>query len=71
MKKKYYQTTMNQSFINIQKQLEDMGIENNKFFMELKNPIIEEKSLNPFDPLLTEEEKPSYMMNAIIIYSTS
>lgn len=57
MKKKYYQTTMNQSFINIQKQLEDMGIENNKFFMELKNPIIEEKSLNPFDPLLTEEEK--------------
>ena len=56
MEKIYYQlNTNNESFLRVSKELEELGITNNKFFLALYNKDL--MGINPHDPRLTEKDK--------------
>lgn len=50
----YDMGTKNKSFITVSKQLELLGIKNNKFHLLLLNPLL--KGVNPYDPNITPQQ---------------
>lgn len=56
-------TTSNTSAIKLSYILNDMGVRNNKFFLELKNPKL--INIDPFNPNLTNVEKASIIKEII------
>jgi hypothetical protein len=58
----YDMETKNESFLRVQKELEELGVKNNKFFLELKNKKVQ--GLNPFDQQLKFEDIPLIQMEA-------
>lgn len=53
---RYYDySTTNTSFVDVSKKLAEMGVKNNNFMLEVKNPRVHD--LDPFSDSLTDEEK--------------
>ena len=51
----YHMSTTNKSFLEVQKYLEDIGIENNKFMLVLLDPDL--ARIDPHDPALPTSMK--------------
>lgn len=51
----YHMSTMNKSFLEMHKYLEDSGIQNNKFMLALLDPDL--ASIDPYDPNLSRQMK--------------